>query len=106
MLASTPCTWWTQWLRVNRPKGDAEFHDMVALRQAEGRKLVQHFEELAEILVQLGGSVSFDRPKGCIGWNQRYVQDALDRLGLMPARVDGCAVSVQETQVRTFTNLG
>eukprot|EP00972_Heterocapsa_arctica_P066783 9854580-Heterocapsa_arctica.AAC.1 len=55
---------------------------------------VATFTRLAKIVLSKGGSVSFEWPRGCDGWDQPAVRQMVQELKLDFVDIDGCAVGV------------
>ena len=60
--------------------------------------MLQHFKELALVIKQGAEFDSFEWPRGSSGWNQDFVLNMMEDLGLFVVNVDGCAMGVQDEE--------
>ena len=60
--------------------------------------MVKRFHELAKEIVQNGGTVSFEWPKNCDGWNLPCVLEMEADLGMQRVDFHGCQVGVQSSK--------
>ena len=61
-------------------------------------KRLGNFVILAEEVLTYGGTISFEWPRYCVGWNTLEVKSMIDLFNLKPAFVDGCAVGVVDVK--------
>ena len=94
-----PCTGWTSWTEMNLFLAALHSEDRLARQQdrlnelrGTSVKLLEAFVVIALIVLGAGGSVSFEWPRHCSGWNKDFVVKFLLLLGLTLVDVDGCAV--------------
>ena len=101
LWASIPCTSGSPWQRVNRSKGGARFARAHAQQVRESKRLFAEFVRSSEIVLNRGGTVTFEWPKGCESWTRHDVQSFFDpRPEFQLVEFDGCAVGVQSTKGR------
>ena len=64
---SLPCTAWSTWQNMAEHKFGQDYSAKLEERRKESRKMLKSFIELAEIIYENGGEVSFELD--CLGWH-------------------------------------
>ena len=73
----------------------AEFHRKLQSDRAKSIIMLGHFWKLARHIQKPGGSISFEWPRYCAGWDLPVLKQLIDEFSLTPCNVDGCSVGVQ-----------
>ena len=96
LWSSIPCTSGSPWQYINRKKGGAAFMKRLALQLRQSKRLFHSFTKRAELILKLGGTVSFEWPKPSTGWNRPDVKAFFDsHPEFMTVEFDGCAVGLK-----------
>ena len=66
---SLPCTPWSRWQSFNTFKLGADFHRQLELDRAKSIVMLGHFLQLARHVQKTGGTISFEWPRFCAGWD-------------------------------------
>ena len=95
--ASIPCTSGSPWQRINRHKGDSSFAKRLARKVQESKHLFASFVLMANIIMGLGGDVSFEWPQGCDSWERDDVKRFFDQHQekFYTVNFDGCSLGVK-----------
>ena len=88
------CTPWTSWQRLNLHRGSPATKARIARIREQSLEWVKTFTRLGKTTLAGGGSVSFEWPRFCDGWQQEGVRSLIRELKLIPVSVDGCAAGV------------
>ncbi len=86
---SLPCTPWTSWQRINITKMVGDNLAALLASRVTSMEYVVTFTRLAKIVLSKGGSVSFEWPRGCDGWDQPAVRQMVQELKLDFVDIDG-----------------
>ncbi len=92
---SLPCTPWSRWQSLNTFKLDASFHRQLELDRANSIKMLGRFLQLARHVQKTGGTISFEWPRFCAGWDLPLIKIIIDEFKLHECDVDGCSVGVK-----------
>ena len=96
--ASLPCTVWTSWqnmcMHIYGEKYIKELHE----RREESVRMVSFFIELATLVMDMGGHISFEWPRRCAGWMIEELVEFIHSAGLYTALADGCAYTIQRCE--------
>ena len=92
--ASLPCTCWTTWQTMCVHNLGQEYWKELQQRRAVSIKMVESFVILAEIVIALGGHVSFEWPKTSQGWLIPILIAFITKYELHTCFVDGCALKM------------
>ena len=65
LWSSIPCTSGSPWQYINRRRGGAAYMKRLALQLRESKRLFKSFSKRAELVLKLGGTVSFEWFDGC-----------------------------------------
>ena len=96
LWSSIPCTSGSPWQYINRKRGGAAFTRRLARQLKESRRLFQSFSRRAELVLKLGGTVSFEWPRHSTGWKRPDVVAFFDaHPEFLEANFDGCAVGLR-----------
>ena len=79
LWSSIPCTSGSPWQYVNRSQYGATFRAKLLKQEWESKKMFKHFVRVAEAVLQKGGEVSFEWPKGCSSWKRPDVRQFFER---------------------------
>ena len=93
---SLPCTPWSAWQRLNMVKADDASRQRVFRAREQSMEWAATFLKMARSVIAKGGTVSFEWPRYCEGWNQPLIKDMIRELRLQPVPVDGCAVGLKD----------
>ena len=74
LWTSIPCTSGSPCQHVNRSQYGDSFRGKLRKQEWESRKMFKHFIRVAETVLEKGGSVSFEWPKGCTSWKRPDVK--------------------------------
>ena len=91
---SLPGTPWSPWQRTNLAKCDEAGRERIRRAREQSLEWDATFRRLAKCAIAKGGSVSFEWPRHCEGWEQPLIMDMLRELGLQPVAADGCATGL------------
>ena len=97
LWGSLPCTTWSSWQYMAIQKYGPKY-----LRKLQGRRcaslaLFTAFVELAALVVEGGGEVSFEWPRHCIGCAQVPVSRFIANFGLHEGLCDGCTFGMTDS---------
>ena len=90
--ASLPCTFWSQWQRINHYKNPPSQSDI-----DHQIRLLRHFIEIAEAILASGGHISFEWPRHCSGWCRPELIEFIAKHNLYTVNVDGCACGMTDS---------
>ena len=90
LWSSIPCTSGSPWQYVNRAQYGESFRKRHMKQEWESRKMFRHFTRVAEVVLQQGGTVSFEWPKGCSAWKRPDVAKFFRDEIYQTAMFDGC----------------
>ena len=94
--SSIPCTSGSPWQSLNRKRGGAAFTRRLTRQLKESRRLFKSFSRRAELVLKLGGAVSFEWPRHSTGWKRPDVVAFFDaHPEFLEANFDGCAVGLR-----------
>jgi hypothetical protein len=94
LWSSIPCTSGSPWQYINRKKGGAAY--ILALQLRESKRLFKSFSKRAELVLKLGGTVSFEWPRPSTGWKRPDGVAFFDsHPEFMEVEFDGCAVGLR-----------
>ena len=65
--------------------------------------MLDHFYKLAKRVVSKGGTVSFEWPRYCAGWDLPVLQQFISEFKLMQADIDGCSVGLKSVVTQNPT---
>lgn len=91
LRASLPCRPWSQGDELNGRKLGKKFRFYVEALREESLVLIEVFINLAKAVIKGGGSVSFEWPAYCVGWNVPSLTALLNDLGFGGVLCHGCA---------------
>jgi len=91
---SLPCTPWTQWAYMNLSRLGREFQERLMCERSKSRQMLVNFVDIASQVIRSGGTISFEWPRYCAGWDLPELHDMINRFNLIPADIDGCMVGV------------
>ena len=74
---SLPCTPWNRWQNFNIYKCGVEFSKQLAIDRGSSIKMLDRFYKLADRVVSKGGTVSFEWPRYCAGWDLPVLQQLI-----------------------------
>ncbi len=57
--------------------------------------MLDHFYKLAKRVVAKGGTISFEWPRFCAGWDLPVLQQLISEFGFIQADIDGCSVGLR-----------
>ena len=92
---SLPCTPWSRWQSFNIHKCGVEFSKQLAIDRTNSIQMLDHFYKLAKRVVAKGGTISFEWPRFCAGWDLPLLQQLISEFNLIQADVDGCSVGLR-----------
>jgi len=75
-------------------KYGAEYVRSLEARREESRTMLKNFIETAALVINLGGEVSFEWPKSCLGWLLPELIQFITEYKLFVVDVDGCALGM------------
>ena len=90
---SLECTAWSQWQRLNYFKYP-EMRDSLNRSRKASRNMLRSFVQVSEIILALGGDVSFEWPRFCAGWALPELTKWINRHQLFSVTCDGCMLGV------------
>ena len=93
---SLPCTSWCTWQYMSIHKYGSSYLKKLQGRRRASLKLFSTFVELASLVREGGGEVTFEWPKESIGWAQKPVSRFIVDFGLHEALCDGCAFGMKD----------
>ena len=73
----------------------ADFHKQLQLERANSIIMLGYFLQLARHVHKSGGTISFEWPRYCAGWDLPVLKQIIDEFKLHSCDVDGCSVSVK-----------
>ena len=91
---SLPCTPWSRWNVSNQHKYGDKFVERINQQKLLSISMLKNFVTVADYVIKNKGTISFEWPRYCVGWDVIEVKHMIDRFKLKPANVDGCAVGV------------
>ena len=92
LWGSIPCTVWTSWQEMAKFLGGDEYATKLGKRREASRKLLRTFLYLAELVIQGGGRVAYEWPKGARdGWAIPELVAFIEKHSLQVAHPTGCA---------------
>ncbi len=91
LWASLPCRPWSQWNELNGRKLGPKFRAYLEVLRDESLELIRVFAQLARKVTESGGTVSFEWPAYCVGWEVTELNDVLQELGFEQIICHGCA---------------
>ena len=94
MWAAVPCTPWTKFQRLNLAKLGPDFAVKLAKQRRHSLKIVKNFTIAARAVLAKGGSVSFEWPEGCDGWETNPVKSFMKEFDMAVAHCHGCSMGV------------
>ena len=74
---SLPCTPWSRWQNFNIYKCGVEFSKQLAIDRGNSIIMLDHFYALAKRVVSKGGTISFEWPRYCAGWDLPVLQSLI-----------------------------
>ena len=95
---SFPCTVWSSWQNMSIHKHGAKYIKRLQTRRNYALRLLRHFIEIAEVVLENGGHISFEWPRHCSGWQQQELLDFIFRHNLYSVSVDGCACGLTNSK--------
>ena len=99
LWSSIPCTLGSPWQYVNRSQYGAAFRVKLLKQEWESKKMFKDFVRVAEAVLQKGGEVSFEWPKGCSSWKRPDVRHFFERHPFaekfIETTFDGCMFGVK-----------
>ena len=96
LWSSIPCTSGSPWQYINRRRGGAAYMKRLALQLRESKRLFKSFSKRAELVLKLGGTVSFEWPRPSTGWKRPDVVAFFNsHPEFMEVDFDGCAVGLR-----------
>ena len=96
LWSSIPCTSGSPWQYINRRRGGAAYMKRLALQLRESKRLFKSFSKRAELVLKLGGTVSFEWPRPSTGWKRPDVVVFFNsHPEFMEVDFDGCAVGLR-----------
>jgi len=90
LWASIPCDPWSAWQQVNKSRLGKSFVRRLETSRRKSRKILKNFIRCAEKVLENGGHVAFEWPRGCAGWNLPELVQFLVKRNLYVAEPDGC----------------
>ena len=66
---SLPCTPWTGWQSFNIVKCGEAFHKRLQIDRQNSIVMLDYFYKLAKKVILDGGTISFEWPRYCAGWD-------------------------------------
>ena len=91
--ASLECKPWSQWQRLNRKK-HPRLAKIIDEQQSQSEELIHSFIQVANIVLDQGGEVSFEWPRYCTGWHSKVLLNWIAERQLLSSVFPGCAVGV------------
>ena len=91
LWGSLPCTAGCAWWYINL-KRYASAKSILAAHCRTLEVLLRHFKIVAQKVIESGGRVHYEWPKGCIRWTDQSVQSMIADLGLRTVTFDGCTL--------------
>ena len=67
LWGSLPCDLWSRWQSVNVARFGKSFARKLRKRQELSRTMLKHFIHIAEVVLDQGGNIAFEWPKGAKG---------------------------------------
>jgi len=95
LFGSLPCTVWSTWQRMSIAKYGDKYVRRLQRRRQKSMQMFDNFVALAEKVISLGGSVSFEWPRYCMGWGKDKVMNFISRFDLKEALFDGCSFGLE-----------
>ena len=94
MHGALPCTPWSQIQNLNEHVLGPKFSEKLLRNRKKSLRMVRNFMQIARLVVQQNGFVSFEWPTSASGWKEKTVKELTEWLG---AKVDfhGCALGVK-----------
>ena len=91
---SLPCTPWSRWQTMNIHRYGKKFESQLLLARKTSLQFLGVFIELATLVHNQGGEISFEWPRYCDGWDIKILKEFEARLKMQRVSFDGCAVGV------------
>ena len=95
LWGSLPCKPWSRWNVFNAWKLGPKFRKRLYQMRNESLVMIEHFIQLADLVLQSKGNVSFEWPAFCVGWQIDRLKMWFQENGFSPARCDGCAFDLK-----------
>ena len=96
LWASIPCTSGSPWQFVNASTSGPEFRHNLQRQIAQSRLMFKSFVARAELVLSLGGSVTFEWPRYNMGWKRNDVKKfCQDHPEFKVVDFDGCMTGVK-----------
>ena len=92
--AALPCIAWSTWQQMAIHKYGAEYVKSLEARREESKMMLKNFIKTAELVISLGGEVSFEWPKSCLGWLLPELIEFITKYNLFVVDVDGCSLGI------------
>ena len=90
LWASIPCDPWSAWQQVNKSRLGKSFVRRLETSRRKSRKIRKNFIRCAEKVLENGGHVASEWPRGCAGWNLPELVQFIVKHNLYVAEPDGC----------------
>ena len=94
LWASLPCRPWSIRSHMNLARLGSRYRRLLTFQRLESFFLIQGFIQVAEVVLQAKGSVSFEWPAFCQGWDIPILQEFFQKHGFSFVRIDGCAMKL------------
>jgi hypothetical protein len=106
LWGSLPCTIWCNWQHMNAHKHGEPYIKKLKARRSESMRLFASFVTVARAVRKSGGSISFERPKGAVGWAQPQVSKFINEFNLTEASVTAAPLASQIISGTLSSSLG
>ncbi len=95
LWGSIPCTVWSTWQNMAIHKYGKAYKERLEKRRTHSRKMLENFIRAAEIVLsKKHGTVSFEWPRHCSGWELPELTAFIQKHNLTEACMDGCAMGL------------
>ena len=94
LFGSLQCTAWCKWHQVNGHLYGKEYWQWLLGERMKSKRQVQEFIKVANLVLDCGGHVYFEWPKGCKGHELEVLRAWVKERGLGCVEVHGCELGV------------
>ena len=90
LWGSLPCTTMSSYQNVAISRGGEDYVRRLHVRRQRLRRMLQTFREAGDIIIANGGTVSFEWPRYCQGWQEKVLKEFFNDHPFIKILTDGC----------------
>jgi len=91
LWASVPCSPWSTWQAMCVHLYGESYREKLRKMRLQSRHIIRNFIKLAETVMESGGRIAYEWPRGASGWALPEITQFIKKWGLFVVDFDGCA---------------